>query len=138
MKVETVLTSCRALYDCPQVQPERLQKFSIEFLNEVKQKLKTRSLYPLLTCQCDHDALRLIFKHKGYSSNVRGAIMLEKEDFSRLNLPRSWHYCLDKSGEGREVDFPIRVKLQLKNSTKHFILNDTGMLCQHLPICLSL
>lgn len=120
----------RTLYDSPEVAPERLTKARAEFLSGLKLKLKSKSVDPMMTCNCDHDIFRYIFNNKGYPSELRGAIMLDKEDFSRFLLPTSWYYCLDKSGEGREVEFPVRAKLHLKKSTKHFILNNSGILVE--------
>lgn len=81
-----------------------------------------------MTCNCDHDVFRYIFNKKGYPSEIPGAIMLDKGDFSSFSLPTSWYYCLDKNGECREVEFPIRAKLHLKKATKHFIFNRSGVL----------
>ena len=38
-------------------------------------------------------------------------MLYEKDNFSRLKLPPYWWYYLNNFGEGRAVDFPIKLTL---------------------------
>ena len=54
--------------------------------------------------------------------------MLVKNDFERMILPSSWHYSLNKQGEGHSIEFPVRAKLVLKRSTKDYVINSNDVL----------
>ena len=101
-----------------------------KFLSAVKRQLKSKVLDPLFTMEFGHDIFRYIFKDKGSPCNVPASVMLYKEDFERMRLPASWHYTLDKDGEGHSVEFPIRAKSILKRSRKEYIVNTSGVLVQ--------
>ena len=46
------LTSFRTFNDSPEVATERLNKARAEFINGVKLKLKSKSVDPMMTCNC--------------------------------------------------------------------------------------
>ena len=80
----------RSLYNNPMIQPERIQKTMFGFFSGIKVKLKSKSVDPNLSLDCDHDVFHYLFKDRGYKSNVTGAVMLNKEDFDKMELPPSW------------------------------------------------
>ena len=45
-------------------------------------------------------------------------------------LTESWCYFLNRNGEGREVDFPLRAKPILRKSTSHYVLDQNHALIQ--------
>ena len=69
----------------------------------------------------DHDCWRYITHGKGLPSQHRGHYLFEKKDFGRLTmLPSDWWY-LSEHGEGKKVDFPIKIKAVLGWSPKKFV-----------------
>ena len=78
---------------------------------------------PIFTVEMDHDIFRYLFNGKGKPSNCRGAVLLDKKDFERMQLNESWWYCLNRNGEGSKVDFPLRAKAVLRKPTAHFVLD---------------
>ena len=83
----------------------------MKFVHAVKAKLRSKTLDPVLTLECKHDLFRYLFRNKGYPSEVRGAIMLNMEDFVRLPMPLSWNCTLNRNGDGYCVEFPIRATI---------------------------
>ena len=69
-------------------------------------------------------------KDRGRAANEWGAYLLEKDDFDRFtSLPNHWYYYLNQHGEGRAVNFPIKVRPFLsKSSAKDFVVGDNGTL----------
>lgn len=118
------------MYENPEIESNRIEHFKIKFLQAVKSKLRSSSLDPLFTVECEHDIFRYLVRGKGYPSNVRGATMLEKDDFTRFALPSAWFYTLNKFGDGYRVEFPVRAKPVLKRSSKDFVVNNDGILIQ--------
>ena len=118
------------MYDDPDINEERAEDFKLELLQTIKEKLQSKCLDPTTTMKCQHDIFRHLFWGKGYESNVRGAVMLNKEDFVNLNFPPSWYYSLKKDSNGHCFEFPIRAKLVLRKSKKDFVLDGDGMLVQ--------
>jgi hypothetical protein len=118
------------LYENPEIETNRIVHFKIKFLQEVKSKLRSKSLDPMFTVECDHDIFRYLVRGKGYPSNVPGATMLDKDDLVRFALPSSWFYTLDKFGDGYCVEFPVRAKPVLRRSSKDFVVNNDGILIQ--------
>ena len=101
----------RSLYDNPQPSSESVDEVAVKFISAIKGKLRSKSMDPIFTINMDHDISRYLFSGKGSPSNVSGAVLLEKNDFERMPLlTESWWYCLNRIGEGREVDFPLRAK----------------------------
>lgn len=116
------------MYDSPVIDDNRLEAVRVKFLNAVKKHLKCKSLDPQFSIEFEHDIFRHIFKNKGSPSNLPGATMLVKNDFERMMLPSSWHYSLNKQGEGHSIEFPVRAKPVLKRSTKDYFINSNGVL----------
>jgi hypothetical protein len=118
------------LYDNPEIDGKRLEAVAIKFLNAVKRHLKCKTLDPKFTIEFDHDIFRYIFRDKGLPSSLPGATLLAKNDFERMMLPCSWHYTLNKHGEGHSIEFPVRAKPVLKRSTMDYVINNSGVLVQ--------
>ena len=55
-------------------------------------------------------------------SNDSKYSMLNLKDFNRMTLPHYWWYILDVNGQGKAVDFPLKMKPYLGSSPKHFIV----------------
>ena len=120
----------RDLYDNPGIETDRIEQFKIKFLQQVKSKLQSKSLDPMLTVECDHDMFRYLVRGKGYPSDVPGATMLDKDDFVRFMFPSSSYYALNKLGDGYCMEFPVSAKPVLKRSRKDFVVNNEGILIQ--------
>ena len=118
------------MYDNPEIDGKRLEAVAIKFLNAVKRHLKCKTLDPKFTIEFDHDIFRYIFRDKGLPSSLPGATLLAKNDFERMMLPCSWHYTLNKHGEGHSIEFPVRAKPVLKRSTTDYVINNSGVLVQ--------
>jgi hypothetical protein len=73
-----------------------------------------------------HDTFRYIFKDRGTLSRDKKHTMLCFEDFGRLEryLPKHWWYILDGIGQGKAIDFPLKLKAYLGWSPKHFVMNE--------------
>ena len=77
------------------------------------------------------DVWRYIIKGKGRQSEHRGHLLVGKEDLTRLKfLPTNWWYILDENGQGKAVDFPIKVKTVLSWSPVTFMIDNKGKLCK--------
>jgi hypothetical protein len=118
------------LYDSQDIDGKRLEAVALKFLNAVKRHLKCKTLDPKFSIEFDHDIYQYIFRDKGLPSNLPGATLFSKNDFERMMLPFSWHYSLNKYGEGHSIEFPVRAKPVLKRSTKDYVLNNSGVLVQ--------
>lgn len=100
-----------------------------EFAVGVVSCLKSASFSPIYL-PMRLDVWRFVVHQRGKESNHRGHLMLEKNDVSRLKfLPNNWWYFLNENGEGKAVDFPIKVKPVLSWSPLTFELCK-GKLCQ--------
>ena len=69
-----------------------------------------------------HDVYQYFFNNKGISSKDTKYTMLSLKDFNKLSLPYHWWYILDVRGQGKAVDFPLKMKAFLGNLPKHFIV----------------
>ena len=54
----------RDLCDNPEIETNRIEQFKIKFLQEVKLKLQSKSLDPMLTVECDHDMFRYLVRKR--------------------------------------------------------------------------
>ena len=59
--------------------------------------------------------------------------MFSLKDFNKLSLPYHWWYILDANGQGKAVDFPVKMKAYLGNSPKHFIVQAKDNLMYTCP-----
>ena len=58
-------------------------------------------------------------------SEHRGCKLYQKEDLYHLTTcPEMWWYYLDIHGEGRAVDFPIKIKPVLSWTSAHYIFQN--------------
>jgi hypothetical protein len=56
------------------------------------------------------DCWRYVTQGKGTPSQHIGHFMFEKNDFGRLPmLPPDWWYYFNVHGEGKKIDFPIKI-----------------------------
>lgn len=68
------------------------------------------------------DVWRYLSHKKGVACEHRGHVLYSKHDFSRFTtLPEHWWYYLDVHGEGKAVDFPIKIKPVLTWSPVHYV-----------------
>ena len=76
-----------------------------------------------------------MWQGKGIASEHKGYKMYNLDDFSKLELPDTWWYYLDHHGEGKAIQFPIKMKSVLSWTPKRFVFKD-GLLKQakRLPI----
>ncbi len=59
----------------------------------------------------DLDVWRFSTYNRGTQSEHKGYILYDKEDFNRFEtLPSDWYYLLNKHGEGKAIDFPIKAR----------------------------
>lgn len=66
------------------------------------------------------DVWRFLSYKKGTGSQHRGHVLYCKNDFVRFTtLPMYWWYYLDMHGEGKAVDFPLKIKPVLTWSPAH-------------------
>ncbi len=74
--------------------------------------------------ELDHDCWCYVIQGKGIPSEHRGHYLYERRDFGRLPiLPSDWWYYLNQHGEGKKVDFPIKVKPVIGWSTRKHIFD---------------
>lgn len=72
---------------------------------------------PQISVHLPHDVWRYVFNKKGRpAKHYPGWILLEKDDFKRLNLLDYWWYSLDCHGQGKAITFPLRAKTVLSYS----------------------
>jgi hypothetical protein len=71
-----------------------------------------------------HNCWRYIVKGKGIASEHRGHYLYGMNDFGRLPmLPPDWWYFLNEHGEGKKVDFPIKIKITIGWSPKKHVFD---------------
>ena len=76
-----------------------------------------------------------MWEGKGVQSEHVGYKLYEKPDFCNLNLPRAWWYYLDHNGEGRAINFPMKIKPVLLWSPRHYnVQNRDVMEAERMPI----
>ena len=79
--------------------------------------------------ELDHDCWRYLVKGKGIASEQRGHYLYGINDFSLLlMLPPDWWYFLNEHGEGKKVDFPIKMKVVIGWSPKKHVINGKKIL----------
>ena len=72
----------------------------------------------------DIDCWRYIIKGKGTPSNHKSHYEYGKSDFGRLPmLPPDWWYYFNQHGEGKKIDFPMKIKPVIGWSPKKHIFN---------------
>ena len=82
--------------------------------------------------QIDFDVQRYLWGDRGVVFEHPGYKLYHKEDFFRFTtLPEGWWYYLDLHGQGKSVDFPLKMKPLLSWTPVQYI-KDTcnGMLKQ--------
>ena len=80
--------------------------------------------------QIDFDVQRYLWGDRGVVSEHPGYKLYSKEDFFRFTtLPESWWYYLDVHGQGKSVDFPLKMKSLLSWTPVQHI-KDNGILKQ--------
>lgn len=68
------------------------------------------------------DVWRYLSYKKGVASQHRGHVLFSKDDFARFKtLPKYWWYYLDLHGQGKAVDFPIKIKPVLSWSPVQYV-----------------
>ncbi|XP_028394782.1 uncharacterized protein LOC114518939 isoform X1 [Dendronephthya gigantea] len=89
------------------------------------EQLKSRSTLPtVITFR--HDVLNYFFNGKGKTSNERGSILLNKEDFRRCCFPDNWDRVVDSIGDGVKIDFPVKLRAFLSWSPRtHHLVKGT-------------
>jgi hypothetical protein len=106
---------------------ERIEVFEESLKDAILSRLKSSSKNPRISVQLSHDIWRFLFYNKGRpAQHHSGWTCLEKEDFSRLQLPPYWWYAFDQHGQGHAVSFPMRVKPVLTYSSKRYIRDRQG------------
>lgn len=105
----------------------RVKCFCEHFQDGILKHLKSKSMNPQISIHLDHDIWRFMFHGKGKAAQHHpGWVLLEKGDFSRLELPEYWWYALDQHGEGRAISFPMRARTVLSYSSKRYIRDAEG------------
>ena len=69
-----------------------------------------------------HDVYRYLFHNRGTQARDGKHFMFNLKDFNRLNLPPYWWYVLDSNGQGKAIDFPIKIKPHIGKSPKYFMV----------------
>ena len=69
-----------------------------------------------------HDIFDYFFNPKGRAGKRKGYFELNKEDFSKCDLPANWDVCTDRLGDGQKVDFPVIVRKFLSWAPKLYHL----------------
>lgn len=105
----------------PKPREERLQEAAYHFAGRILSALKNSAISPFYV-YIHLDVWRYLTCGKGTASQHRGHVLCSKHDFERFTaLPEHWWYYLDEHGEGRAVDFPIKIKPLLTWSPAHHI-----------------
>jgi hypothetical protein len=96
-------------YDLPEITYERLQ-YGAQNPERIVQQLLSSNGNPSVV-DFDADLFRFCFR-------VQSIHILQKEDFSRLQLSNSWHYKLKRNGRGIQLSFPVRLhsKIYIRKS----------------------
>ena len=74
----------------------------------------------------EHDILRNILGESGRPADKNdpsGWRFYNKSDLNLWGLPENWWYRLDKKGHGKQVSFPIKMKVQLDWTPLSFVLD---------------
>lgn len=99
------------------------------FYHAMLTSVKGKSSAPV-DVQIDFDVQRYLWGDRGVVSEHPGYKLYNKEDFFRFTtLPESWCYYLDLHGQGKAVDFPLKMKPLLSWTPVQYI-KENGMLKQ--------
>ena len=91
--------------------------------------LKSASLVKACSIEIEHDCWRFISQGKGTPSAHRGYFLYGRHDFGRLPmLPADWWYYLNQHGEGKKIDFPMKIKPVIAWSPKKHVLNGENLI----------
>jgi hypothetical protein len=70
------------------------------------------------------DCWRYITQGKGTPSHHRGHYLYNRSDFGRLPmLPPDWWYYFNEHGEGKKIDFPMKIKPVIGWSPKKHVFD---------------
>ena len=106
----------------PTPSASRLESAARAFTCGILSLLKSRALGSGYI-EVDHDCWRHITHGKGTPLEHGGHYMYGKDDFCRLPmLPPDWWYYLNEHGEGRKIDFPMKIKATISWSPKKYVL----------------
>ena len=105
---------------------ERVERCCHSFLLNVRSGVKSSGVDAHVQVPFDLDVWRYLSKGKGTANGKW--LLFEREYFERFNgLPNHWYYCLNQHGEGKAIDFPIKLKPYLaKAATKDYLPGDNG------------
>lgn len=104
-----------------------VEQFGEVLQDAILKHLKSTSMNPQISVHLLHDVWRCVFFNKGRpAQNHPGWLLLEKDDFSRLNLPDYWWYAFDCHGQGKAISFPLRAKTVLSYSSKRYFRDANG------------
>ena len=98
----------------------RLNAASEHFERATLKHLTYTSTSGTISISMDLDICRYFFSGSGD--------LLEKEDFKKMNLSKSWYYALDRHGQGTMLKFPVRVSYSCRQSRKSFYVDAKGQL----------
>ena len=88
----------------------RLEVAGVNFYHTIVTNLKGNSTAPM-EAKMDLDVQRYLWNGKGVVAEHTGYKLYYKEDFFRFTtLPENWWYYLDLHGEGKAIDFPLKMK----------------------------
>ena len=121
MYFNQILSVLRGYESPPKPSASELEIAARSFASGVLHLLKSKAMGNGYISM-DHDCWRYITQGKGTSSEHRGYYLFERSDNGRLPmLPSDWWYFLNQHGEGKKVDFPMKIKAALDWSPKKFI-----------------
>ncbi len=113
MRTKTNVCIYRGYENPPKPSEEELYEAGCNFAAGILSALKTVSIFPFYI-HMKLNVWRYITYKKGTASQHQGHVLYSKEDFQWFKtLPNHWWYCVDKHGEGKAVDFPIKIKAVL-------------------------
>ena len=112
-----------------------MEQAGVNFAQAVLTSLKGKSVSPVYATM-NLDIYRYIFHGKGTDCEHRGHRLYSANDFERFyTLPRTWWYCLYLHGQGRAVNFPIKLKPVLSWTAPHFIIESNELkMAKRAPI----
>ncbi|CAB4012183.1 Hypothetical predicted protein [Paramuricea clavata] len=118
----------------PKPEQKRIEQSSRNFFEAISKCLKSKSVLST-DANIDLDVQRWMWQGKGIASEHKGYKLYNLHDFCNLDLPETWWYYLDHHGEGKALNFRIKMKSILSWTPKRFIFED-GQLKQakRLPI----
>ena len=112
----------RTEYEHPSLTCELIQSASDKFLYCIKGRLNQRCGGHFYV-DLDHTHFRFFFGSQETSK------LCLKDDFRKFILPPDWDiFYYSEEGEGRKIDFPVKISTNLKWSKKHFTKTDNEKL----------